>query len=79
MIGIKSFKMSAVKQDLDKNSGFLTNENFIGLPGRNKKLTEDAVGDSKLFQAPFDVYELISNNFKAYKGINIEDLKGKIN
>ena len=47
--GIKSFKMSAVKQDLDKNSGFLTNESFIKLPGLNKKLVEDAVGSSKLF------------------------------
>lgn len=77
--GIKSFKMSAVKQDLDKNSGFLTNESFIKLPGLNKKLVEDAVGSSKLFQAPFDVFALIANNEKHYKDATIEVLKKEIN
>ena len=59
--GIMSFKMSAVRQDLDKNSGFLTNPNFIKLPGENKRLAEDAVGDNKLFVAPFDVIALVAN------------------
>jgi len=71
--------MSAVKQDLDKNSGFLTNESFIKLPGLNKKLVEDAVGSSKLFQAPFDVFALIANNEKHYKDATIEVLKKEIN
>jgi len=77
--GIRSFKMSAVKQDLDKNSGFLTNESFIKLPGLNKKLVEDAVGQSKLFQAPFDIYALIANNEKMYEDTTIEVLKKEIN
>ena len=33
LVGIEAFKMSAVKQDLDRNSGFLMNANFIKLPG----------------------------------------------
>lgn len=71
--------MSAVRQDLDRNSGFLTNANFIKLPGSNRKLTEDAVGDNKLFVAPFDVFELVANSGKVYKNVVIEDLKEAIN
>lgn len=79
LAGIEAFKMSAVKQDLDRNSGFLMNANFIKLPGQNRKLAEDAVGDSKLFEAPFNVLDLVMNSGEKYKGYNIEQLRTEIN
>ena len=67
--------MSAIKQDLDRNSGFLTKANFIQLPGRNRKLAEDAVGDNKLFCAPFDIISLVANSGVTYKKTNMEELR----
>lgn len=64
---------------MHRNSGFLSNENFIKLPGQNRKLAEEAVGDNKLFCAPFNVLELVGNGGKAYRGANIADLGKEIN
>ena len=77
--GIMAFKMSAVKHDLDRNSGFLTREKFISMPGKNKGIVEDAVGKNKLFCAPFDVIELVAHSGRVYRNVNIEDLKERIN
>lgn len=77
--GIDQFKMSAVRQELDRRSGFLSNAALIKLPGNNLKLVMDAVGGNKLFVAPFDVFALVANSGKAYRETNIEDLKEAIN
>ena len=71
--------MSLIKQELDKNSGFLTREEFIQMPGTNKRIVEDAIGKNKLFTAPFDVIELVATSGKVYAKTNIEDLKNAIN
>lgn len=77
--GINAFKMSAVRQDLDRNSAFLTNAALIQLPGQNRKLVEEAVGDNKLFSAPFDIFLLVANSGEVYRNVNMEKLKVEIN
>jgi len=67
--------MSAVRQELEKHAGFLTNESFMKLPGTNRKLAEEAVGDNKLFVAPFDIFSLVANSGKVYSKKNMEELK----
>lgn len=71
--------MSAVRQDLDRNSAFLTNAALIQLPGQNRKLVEEAVGDNKLFSAPFDIFLLVANSGEVYRNVNMEKLKVEIN
>ena len=65
--GITAFKISAVKQDLDRNSGFLTRDQFISMPGKNKRIVEDAIGKNKLFMAPFNVIDLAAHSGKVYR------------
>ena len=77
--GIENFKINKVRIDLDHNSGFLTNPQFIQLPGQNRKLAEECVGDNKLFQAPFDIFALVANSGEVYKNANIEELRKAIN
>ena len=71
--------MSAVRQDLDRNSAFLSNATLIQLPGQNRKLVEEAVGDNKLFSAPFDIFSLCANSGDVYRNINMEKLKVEVN
>lgn len=79
MQGIKAFKMSSVRSDLDKNSVFLSSPGLIKLPEKNRMLAEEAVGNNRLFNEVFNVPLIVHAGGKIYAKTNIEELKGKIN
>ena len=71
--------MMSVRSDLDKNSVFLTTPGLITLPGKNRRLAEEAVGDNKLFNETFNIPLLVHAGKKRYAKVNIEELKTKVN
>ncbi len=44
-----------------------------------RKLAEEAVGNNKLFVAPFDIFALVANSGKVYRHTKMDDLKIEIN
>lgn len=49
------------------------------MPGKNKRIVEDAIGKNKLFAAPFDVIELAAHSGKVYQKVNLDELGTKLN
>ena len=70
--------MMSVRQDLDRNSVFLSSPALIKLPEKNRLLAQQAVGDNRLFNENFDIPKLIYAGGKIYAKQNIEDVKRKI-
>ena len=77
--GVEHFKITATRLDLDRNALFLNNKTFINMPANNRAIALKAIGDAKLFQAPFDINYLIFANQKAWGSDKIDEIETKIN
>lgn len=68
--GIYSFKMHAVRTELDTNSFLLMSPKYIQLPKLLYSITLSAIGDAQIFYAPFDIDMLMMYGGKFFRQFN---------
>jgi len=79
--GVPEFDLRRTKVDLDNNSIVLMDEKFIKIPELLHKLTQQTIGQQKLFRFPFDlkVLKLKNHTGSDFKKISEEDLNSLVN
>jgi hypothetical protein len=72
--------MKGMKMELDHNSLLLMSQKYIKLPLILNQLTQDTIGELKLFSAPFDVEKLFSERGRDFRKVKTrEDLDQVVN